>query len=974
MKNVASRLEELCKLPEEQRTDALRAWGDTEETLYELAEEAENLAVTELTRSLEATEVVLALADKLGGPRERSRARRARAQALSYADRFADALPLFEQASEMAQRAGLPIEVARARMSSIHPLASMGRYDDAVAAGEAAREAFIALGDRVLAARCDLNLGATLQRRGDAAGAMRMFDRARPLVENDPVVLAKLESNRGHALIGLDEFAAAERAYQTALPLFEQREMHFGAAIVRGNLAELATRQGRLHAAFHHFERARRHMEQDHSPVEVARLLAEQAEAQELMGLLDEARSGYEAAQPVLADQKLLLEAAKARAGLGRILLRGGELDAADAALSQAAREFAQLGHGVAGARVDLIRAELAGLRGQWAAAQTLATTALAAFGKQPALAAAARYHLARFAHGRGDAEAALRELDAGIAAAERLDLAPLLADLLHLRGQLRSAAGDVDGVTDLQLAVSCVERVRGALQAERFRAAFLGHRLAVYHDLVLALLGSGTRIKEAFQTVQRAKSRSLLDLVGGALESSAQRKGADDDPLAAEAAELRSELNIYYSRLADASLGEASGEAPERISDEIHTRERRLESIEGRLASASTATAGWFAPTADIDAIRERLPGSAALVEYFIAGDELIAFVVRREGAAVHRRLAGAADVTQRIDRAHFQIRRALRPGATAGPRGARLLYDCRRTLSGLHDALIANLATNLDGVERLYVAPHGPLHAVPFAALWSGKQYLVEWCESSVVPSGSFLRRRTSRSRTGDPSSHGQSHGQGGTWDSPAGGPAAAVIGISDDRTPQIRREVERVADCLRARLVITNESATLARVGEAMARADLVHLACHGHFSAANPMASGLKLADRWMTVRDIASLPLDAGLVTLSGCETGRSVIGAGDELLGLVRAFLAAGAGSVLVSLWTVHDESTAELMTTFYHRMHNIDRGDGRAKPGAEPRSAGATLAATLRHAQREAMERDPHPVHWAPFILVGDA
>ncbi len=972
MKDAAQRLEELCKLPEEQRTEALRAWGNTEETLYELAEEAENLAVTELTRSLEATELVLALADKLGGAREQSRARRARGQALSYADRFDDALPLFDQASDIAEQADLPLEAARARMSSIHPLASMGRYDDAIAAGEAARAAFLASGERVFAARCDLNLGATLQRRGDAAGAMRMFDRARPLVENDPVVLAKLESNRGHALIGLDEFAAAERAYQTALPLFEQRDMHFGAAIVRGNLAELATRQGRLHAAFHHFERARRHMEQDHSPVEVARLLGEQAEAQEMIGLFDEARAGYESALPVLAEQNLLLEAAKTRAGLGRILLRAGELDAAEAALSQAAIEFGQLGHAVAGARVGLVRAELAGLRANWEAAERLASAALAAFAKQPALAATARFHLARFAHGRGDAAAALRELDAGIATAERLDLAPLLADLLHLRGRLRADAGDGDAITDLQFAVSCVERVRGALQAERFRAAFLGDRLAVYHDLVLALLSSGARIGEAFQTVQRAKSRALLDLVSGALESQAERPRPGDDPLLAEAAALRSELNIYYSRLADASLGESIGDAAERIRGEIRTRERRLRSIEDRLASASTVTASWFARTAGVETIRERLPENAALIEYFVAGNEVLAFVVRRQGATVHRALGDATDVAQRVDRAHFQIRRALRPGATEGARGARLLEDCRRALGALHESLIANLAADLEGAERLYIAPHGPLHAVPFAALWNGERYLVESCEVSVVPSGSFLRQRGSTERAGERAAPIQSR----ALSSPGRKPAAAVVGISDDRTPQIRREVELVAERLSADAVLTNEAATVARVGEAMSRADLVHLACHGHFSAANPMGSGLKLADRWMTVRDIAGLSLHAGLVTLSGCETGRSVIGTGDELLGLVRAFLAAGAESVLVSLWIVHDESAAELMTTFYDLMHTIDRGrnDLGAPAAKEPRRTGGSLAAILRDAQRRTMERNPHPVHWAPFILVGDA
>lgn len=109
-----------------------------------------------------------------------------------------------------------------------------------------------------------------------------------------------------------------------------------------------------------------------------------------------------------------------------------------------------------------------------------------------------------------------------------------------------------------------------------------------------------------------------------------------------------------------------------------------------------------------------------------------------------------------------------------------------------------------------------------------------------------------------------------------------------------------------------------ATAARVQAAAPDARLIHFACHGHFSPHDPLGSGLKLADRWLNVREICDLRLRAGLVTLSGCETGRNVVTAGDELQGLSRAFLAAGAAALLVSLWTVQDEAALKLMTDFY--------------------------------------------------------
>ncbi|HBY97842.1 MAG TPA: hypothetical protein DEP84_28525, partial [Chloroflexi bacterium] len=181
------------------------------------------------------------------------------------------------------------------------------------------------------------------------------------------------------------------------------------------------------------------------------------------------------------------------------------------------------------------------------------------------------------------------------------------------------------------------------------------------------------------------------------------------------------------------------------------------------------------------------------------------------------------------------------------------------------------------------------------------------------------------------------------------------ALVVGVPDAVAPQIGDEARRVAEVLGTDRLLLGASATAERVALAARQAQVIHLACHGRFLAASPLASGLKLADRWLTVRDIYALRLQAALVTLSGCETGRTAISWGDELVGLVRGFFAAGAPSLVVSLWTVNDESTAELMTGFYNAWR-----------------AGAPIAAALRAAQCELLATRPHPVFWAPFILVG--
>jgi CHAT domain-containing protein len=113
---------------------------------------------------------------------------------------------------------------------------------------------------------------------------------------------------------------------------------------------------------------------------------------------------------------------------------------------------------------------------------------------------------------------------------------------------------------------------------------------------------------------------------------------------------------------------------------------------------------------------------------------------------------------------------------------------------------------------------------------------------------------------------------------------------------------------------------------------------------------------------LSTLDVFELPLQASLVTLSACETGRHVVGGGDEILGLTRAFLAAGAASLLISHWAVEDVSTRLLMRRFYDLL-----------------AGGARKDDSLRDAQRWFVTGDEHPFYahpyfWAPFYLLGAA
>jgi CHAT domain-containing protein len=131
--------------------------------------------------------------------------------------------------------------------------------------------------------------------------------------------------------------------------------------------------------------------------------------------------------------------------------------------------------------------------------------------------------------------------------------------------------------------------------------------------------------------------------------------------------------------------------------------------------------------------------------------------------------------------------------------------------------------------------------------------------------------------------------------------------------------------------------------------------VHLACHGRFVPSLPSASGVRLADGWMPLRDIVELGLDADLVFLSGCETGRHAVDIGDELAGIARAFLAGGARRLVTTLWSVRDAAAIEVATRFHEGF-----------------SRGLRPSAALRAAMLASLRNRVHPSWWAPFVTTG--
>jgi CHAT domain-containing protein len=323
---------------------------------------------------------------------------------------------------------------------------------------------------------------------------------------------------------------------------------------------------------------------------------------------------------------------------------------------------------------------------------------------------------------------------------------------------------------------------------------------------------------------------------------------------------------------------------------------------------------------------------GLAQTVVYQFLGDELLAFVVRDGAVAVIRDLSPPAQVLASLARLDSQWRR-FDDRSLAARHKQHLLATSLDVLQALWIDLLAPLERHLDE-GAVTVVPHGVLSNVPFAALHDGTSFLIDRFTFSFAPSITAAQSAHQRSRAGE---------------------RALIAGVADHRAPHILRETEALASLLPQSHVLTGTAATAAAVVDRMNDHDVIHLACHGVHRVDNPLFSSLTLGDGPLTAAEVASLDLEGQLVVLSACSTARQQhAGTRDELVGLPRAFLAAGAGAVVVNLWQVDDASSVEVMTEFHRRLGTDD------------------VASALRYAQLDMRSREPHPFFWAPGVAYG--
>ena len=918
----------------------------------ELLDQARTLLVSSPRQALEAARHAVRLADASDDPVLQATALQRRGDAFRFLGEHEPALADYSDAADLFRRLRNAAEAARTEAVAVDSLRCLGRSTEALRLAGRARRAFKRLGEELRSAVLDEIVGLVYLQQNDYAHALRLFDRARPVIAaaGRPLDLATLNNNAAITLTNLDRFREAQTLYEAARAVYAEQGTDAALARINMNLGYLAFRLGRYGAALDQLRRAGDVFGELRNMPFAINTRLDLTDTYLALNLLDEAGEvGQE--QLNLAEQ-FGLESEHARALFYLSTQRGrlGRFDEALEGLVRAEGEFAELKNPTWRARSLLARAALLLARGDdddLPEAMALTRRSGRVFERlgPPSRQAFAMVTLARALLRVGRVRAAEERARGALWIAQGVGVPWLLFECHYMVGRALRAGGHADDAyVAYRQAAESLEHLRAELHPEELRVSLVTDKTDVYQELVLLCL-ERSRPDEALLYAERAKSRAFAECLAGSPDPQGEEVGVDvvgttDAHIIERMRALRDELVWLYSRLSE---GPATATL-QRLRARVVTRETELMRLNRRLQPASRSHAfamGVADPSTEtqslVDQLRRRMRPDTVVLEYFQAGSELVLFVFDRHRLTTYR-LGPIAVVLDLVDRFRFQVSKFGLGDAYTSQHAQALVASAESILARLYSVLIDPCADDLANTRQLVIVPHGVLHYLSFHALIDPTGTpLVERVEIAYAPSAAVLASRYESSVAAAPGSR------------------RLLVGVADSAVPHVDAEIDALKNLFADSTVMLGQDATEQAFRTEAPAADVIHLASHAVFRQDNPLFSAIKLADGWLSLYDLYRLRLRASLVTLSACETGVNEVLGGDELVGLARGFFQAGARSIVVSLWAVNDESTAQLMRAFYT---NLDGGPGPA--------------AAMRRAQLDLRRRYPHPYFWAPFIVVG--
>jgi CHAT domain-containing protein len=858
----------------------------------------------------------------------------------------------------------------------------LGNYDQAIAWFQQASEIGSELGNRRLAGSTMNNLSLVYDELGDYPTSLRQYQRALDLYEGADFPRGESDTlgNIGGVNLLLGRYQEALTYYQRALVISESLESKPSMSLDHGNLALCYLGLGQLDLALEHSEQALTLAIETGMRKEEALWLRGKGDTLIRKGQYDLGLENYRAALAIYEEinaRGLLLDALH---DMGHMHLLLGDLVSAEQYFQRGAVMARELGLAQAITANLLALGDLQFKREHFPEADALYQQALqrATDAGELNYQAESLLRLSLTHREQQRFDEATAEARQALTIAENTDARPVEAEAWYAIGELARLKNNVDpaldayahaqkvagadtdpnllwqvhygrartqiqggdrqqAVAELEAAVRIIESVRERLREERFRAGYVHDKYQVYIALVRLQLELGLT-QQAFSTAERLRARSFLDqLENGGPVSRNKQESMDEYALRERIRQLNS------------ALEEENGLPPpdrrqmavDTFSNELLVAERDyqafLDDIKGRSAIGHAARV----PT--LTEVQAQLKPGQALVEYVVDDERVMIFIMQPGKLSAVTSELSNSNLLAKVN----LVRELLQQPSS---------NSWWAPAASLSDSLIRPLQQQalLEGVNHLYLVPHGILNYLPFAVLplnaSAGERVVMEQYTLTYLPAAVTLVRARQNTQF-RPSLL-------------ALAPERAGLRYSLEEARSIAQLYQPNSRLLAGRM------ATESAFKEQARGYGILHLSTHAYFNSRNPLLSGLELEadennDGLLEVHEILGLSLDAGLVTLSACETGMgsgffNQIPAGDEFVSLTRAFLLAGSRSVLATLWEVDDRSTVELMEGFYNRLEHEGGINGQAK----------ALAQIQR--QLRLSKNYQHPFYWAPFVLVG--
>ncbi|MCI0444538.1 CHAT domain-containing tetratricopeptide repeat protein [bacterium] len=851
-------------------------------------------------------------------PVARAKLTLARAHCLREIGHYTEAIREYTRAAKLFQKQKMTDESWRTSIGKMDALDQMGQYREALNLADRTAKYFRFSSKPFWEAKIFANTGNIYQHLGQYDQALKYYQKAYPILSNEqPGDGYILRFNQATSYLCSGNPENAVELLKTCQAYFEQENLSSFLARTHYNLAYGFYLKGKYHDALFHLNKARTQLIQLKDWSFLASCYLDEAEIYLRLNQIDEAITWSRKARKSFLKLGMPYELAESNAFIGIALMRQKRISTAVPFLQDARKFFERQGNQVKAAEMEIHIALAFWDRKKWALADSHLQNAYKRFRKAGIYSQMMTgiTYLAELELSRGNVAKAKHWLNQASRWISRVQLPWILLPYYQTLGRTQFLSGG-SGRKALNQAIKLTETMRGEIPAEDLRISYLEDKLAPYHMLINHDLqtNSTKSVERSFELTERARSRVLQDLLEGSLQF--------DDRLATELNAFRSES--WRRNVSDSGGSPTSLEAEKRIVQLLRRAQRLNSAKDTKLLKVSE--------------IKRQLHPEQSILSFYKIGDSLNAFVIDSSGITAFPNLARNSELISSWHFLRFQIDRGH-----SDPQNS--LASCDSHLHALYKQLFAPLMEKLQNTNTITVIPHGWLHALPFHCLRDEQGYLADRFKFSYAPSVSVYAHCLQRFSTGGraplPAKTNRTN--------------ALIVGHSDAFAPWIDQEVDEIRKLFPMAKVFTGDSARSIALLENSPAADVIHISSHGRFLPAQPFHSGIKLSDGWFTSPQIYQLHLNSRLVTLSGCETGTSEVTAGDDLVGLTRGFLYAGASSLLVSLWRVFDASTATFMKHFYSHL-----------------SSGFSLSDAWHHAVLEIKREWPHPYHWAPFVLIG--